>query len=83
MRAIPSEEVDLRAVIEQAIRSLQEAIEALRELPEERQELVARAILNYAAHDSEEMYRLSDDERDAVRVGLAQADRGEFVSDAD
>ena len=64
-------------------KTMKEAIEALRELPEERQEMVARAILNYAAHDSGEMYRLSDDERKAVRVGLAQADRGEFASDAD
>jgi predicted transcriptional regulator len=27
------------------------------------------------------VYRLSDDERAAVREGLAQADRGEFVPD--
>jgi predicted transcriptional regulator len=62
---------------------MKEAIAMLNELPEERQEMVARAILNYASHDSEEVYRLSDEERHAVRVGLAQADRGEFVSDAD
>jgi NADPH:quinone reductase-like Zn-dependent oxidoreductase len=36
-----------------------------------------------AAHDSREVYRLSDEERDAVRVGFEQAERGEFVSDAD
>jgi hypothetical protein len=62
---------------------MKEAIDALQELPEERQELVARAILNYASHDGEEVYRLSDEERRAVRIGLAQAERGEFVSDAD
>ena len=27
------------------------------------------------------VFRLSDDERTAVRAGLAQAERGEFVSD--
>jgi predicted transcriptional regulator len=27
------------------------------------------------------VYRLSDDERAAVREGLAQAERGEFVAD--
>jgi len=27
------------------------------------------------------VYRLTDDERAAVREGLAQADRGEFVAD--
>ena len=64
-------------------KAMKEAIEALRELPEERQEMVARAILNYASHDSGEAYQLSDEERQAVRVGLAQAERGEFVSDAD
>ena len=61
---------------------MKEAIEVLRELPEERQEMIARAILDYAAHD-EGVYYLSDEEREAVRVGLDQADRGEFVSDAD
>jgi predicted transcriptional regulator len=60
---------------------MKEAIDALQELPEERQELVARAILNYTSHDGEEVYRLSDEE--AVRVGVAQAERGEFVSDTD
>lgn len=45
--------------------------------------MIARAILDYASHESGEVYRLSDDEREAVRMGLAQADRGEFVSDAD
>ena len=50
---------------------VKEAIEAMRELSEEWQEMVARAILNYAAHDSEEIYQLDDDERGAVRVGLA------------
>jgi len=64
-------------------KSMKEAIEVLRELPEERQEMIARAILDYASYDSGEVYRLSDDERGAVRVGLEQADRGEFVSDGD
>lgn len=64
-------------------KTMREAIEALQELPEERQEMIARAILDYASHESGEVYSLSDDERKAVRAGLAQADRGEFVSDAD
>ena len=29
------------------------------------------------------VYRLSDDEQSAIEVGLAEAERGEFVSDAD
>ena len=64
-------------------KTMREAIEALQELPEERQEMIARAILDYASYESGEVYRLSDEEREAVRVGVAQADRGEFVSDAD
>lgn len=64
-------------------KTMKEAIEVLRELPEERQEMIARAILDYASHDSRDLYPLSDDERVAVRVGVAQANRGEFVSDAE
>jgi predicted transcriptional regulator len=62
---------------------MQEAIEVLRDLPEERQQMIARAILDFASHDVDEVYRLSNAEREAVRVGLEQAERGEFVSDAE
>ena len=61
---------------------MQEAIEVLRDLPEERQQMIARAILDFASHEVDDVYRLSEDEREAVRVGLRQADRGEFVSEA-
>jgi hypothetical protein len=71
------------AIIRTMTKTMKEAIEALRELPEERQEMVARAILNYTSHDGGEVYPLSDEEREAVRVGITQADRGEFVSDGD
>ena len=63
-------------------KTMREAIEALQDLPEERQDMIARAILDYASFDGGEVYRLSEEERDAVRVGLAQAKRGEFVSDS-
>jgi len=43
-------------------KTLKEAIEVLQELPEERQEVIARAILDYASHDSTEVYRLTDEE---------------------
>jgi hypothetical protein len=59
---------------------MDEAIDALHDLPEDRQEMVARAILDYAAHVEGEVYRLSDDERTRVRVGLEQAERGEFLT---
>jgi hypothetical protein len=58
---------------------MQEAIEALRELSEERQDTIARAILDYASHD-EDLYHLTDDERAEVRAGLAEIGRGELAS---
>ena len=61
---------------------VKQAIEVLRDLPEDWQDKVARAIIGYAALDDDD-YRLSDDERVDVRVGLDQANRGQFVSDAD
>ena len=61
---------------------MREAIEALRELPEERQETVARAILDYASND-DSVYHLTDEERREVRTGLAEIERGEIASDAE
>jgi len=58
---------------------VKEAIEVLRELPEERQETVARAILQYASSD--DIYHLSDEERAEVRAGLAEIERGDIASD--
>lgn len=58
---------------------MKEAIEVLRELPESRQETIARAILDYASHD--EVYLLTAEERSEVRAGLAEIDRGEIASD--
>jgi hypothetical protein len=49
---------------------MKEAMDALRELPEERQETIARAILDYAPHD-DGVYHLSGAERREVRAGLA------------
>ena len=63
-------------------KTVQEAIEALKELPEDRQEKVARAILDYA-NDDDGLYYLTDDEREEVRAGLAEIKRGEIASDAE
>ena len=57
------------------------AIEVLRDLPEERQDIVARAILDYASE--EDVYVLTVDERREVRAGLAEIERGEIESDAE
>ena len=45
---------------------VQQAIEALKELPEDRQATLARAILDYASHD-DGLYHLTDEEREEVR----------------
>jgi hypothetical protein len=49
----------------------------LHELPENRQETVARAILDYASHD-DGVYHLTDEERAEVRAGLAEIERGDI-----
>jgi hypothetical protein len=61
---------------------VQEAIEVLRDLPEDRQTTVARAILDYASHD-DGPYHLTDEERKEVRTGLAEIKRGETASEAE
>ena len=63
------------------IEMTRKAIAALQGLPEEGQETVARAILDYASDDS--VYHLTNTERDEVRAGLAEIKRGEIASDAE
>ena len=58
---------------------VEEAIDALKELPEDRQKTVARAILDYASDDG--VYHLTDDERREVRAGLAEVRGGDVASD--
>jgi predicted transcriptional regulator len=60
---------------------LETAIAKLRELPAEEQEHVAELIMAWAGLAQRDVYSLSDEERAAVRVGLEQAKRGEFVPD--
>jgi hypothetical protein len=43
-------------------RLAREAIEAFKDLPEDCQETLARAILDYASH-GDDLYHLTDDER--------------------
>ena len=59
---------------------LEQAIARVRELPEEDQDALATALLSLAG-DPTEVVQLDDDTRAAVEDGLAQAKRGEFVSD--
>jgi predicted transcriptional regulator len=55
-------------------------LEQVESWPEEDQEELAEYAREIEARRTG-VYRMSDDERDAVRRGLAQADRGEFVPD--
>ena len=59
---------------------LHEALDALHRLPPERQEYIARAILALA--DDGEPEETDREDLPAVLEGLAQAERGEFASDA-
>ena len=61
---------------------MKEAIAVLEELPEDRQEVLARAILDYAS-DDDGIYHLTDYERREVSAGLAEIERGEIASDAE
>lgn len=60
---------------------LEKAIAKVRELPEEEQEQAAKMMLSWAELAKQGIYHLSDEERAAVRIGLEQARKGEFVSD--
>jgi len=59
---------------------LEQAIIKVRELPDEDQEAVAAVMLSMAGAESP-VVRLDDATREAIREGLAQAERGEFVPD--
>ena len=64
------------------IKVLENAIEKVKTLSEERQRYAAE-VLEQIAAAGDEVYRLSDEERRLVREGLDQLDRGEFASEAE
>ena len=55
-------------------------LDRIADWPEEAQEELMQAIVDIEAKHFG-VYRLSNDERAAVREGLTQAERGEFVPD--
>jgi hypothetical protein len=59
------------------IKALERAIDKVRELPADRQELVAELLEQFTA---DAVYPLSDIERLAVDEGLAELNRGERAS---
>jgi predicted transcriptional regulator len=58
---------------------LDDAVEAVRKMPAEAQDEIARMMLSMAGND--EPYELTDDERAIIERSMAEAARGEFVSD--
>jgi hypothetical protein len=62
---------------------IETAIAKLRELPADEQEHLAELIMTWTSLAQREVNPLSDAERAAVRVGLDQVKRGEFVADDD
>lgn len=64
------------------IKLLEDAIEKIKTLSEERQRYAAH-VLEQIAESGDGVYELSEDERRAVREGLADLDAGRIVSDAD
>ena len=61
---------------------LEQAIEKIRSLTDDAQEYAA-SVLEQIAASGAGVYRLSDDERAAVREGLADVDSGRIVPDAE
>ena len=59
---------------------LEEALEAVRQLPADSQDEIARAMLNLAGR-GDEPEAIDPDHLAAVLEGLAQARRGEFATD--
>jgi predicted transcriptional regulator len=56
------------------------AIEKVRELPPQEQDALANALLSLTGEDTAVIH-LDDETRTAIKEGLAQAERGEFVAD--
>ena len=59
---------------------LEKAIEKVKALSTERQQYVAEVLEEIAAEG--DVYQLTDSERQLVREGTAELDRGEYASDA-
>lgn len=64
------------------IKALELAIAQIKDLPLERQAYAALVLKQIAADDGTS-FEVPDEHRAAVLEGLAQAERGEFATDAD
>jgi hypothetical protein len=59
---------------------LEQGIEAVRELPEESQDLAGELLLTIAGRRPGRL-RFTAEQIEKVRIGFAEADRGEFATD--
>jgi predicted transcriptional regulator len=59
---------------------LEQAVAALRELPSDAQDALARMLLQFAGED-QAVVQLTAEEMSSFDESLAQADRGEFATD--
>jgi hypothetical protein len=59
---------------------LEEGIEAVRGLSPERQDLAGELLLHLAA-THERKYTLTPEQLEDLKIGIAEADRGEFATD--
>jgi hypothetical protein len=60
---------------------LDRALEAVRSLPPDAQDDIARVVLQLAGSDDSAAVALTPDEREAIAVSKAAAARGEFASE--
>ena len=60
---------------------LDRALEAVRSLPADAQDDIARILLQLAGADESESVALSVQEREAISASKAAADRGEFATE--
>ena len=60
---------------------LEQALELVRQLPEDEQDDIARVVLQLTGAESAAPVSLSREEREAVVRSKAAADRGEYASD--
>ena len=60
---------------------LEKGIEAVRALAEERQDAAGELLLNIAAPDADESYRLTSSQIADIQEAIIDADRGELASD--
>ena len=65
------------------IKVLEQAIEKVKKLPEDRQAYAAEVLEQIVADAGDEVFVIPDEHMPAVLEGLAQAERGEFASDKD